>query len=254
MVADLEEDWKVRTRVLLGTEELNNLAQKHVLIAGCGGVGAFVAEMLVRAGVGKLTIVDADTVNLSNLNRQLVALHSTVGQYKTEVLGSRLLDINPNLQLTKVCDFLKDEKIPQLLHSDHFDYVVDAIDSLSPKVFLIVTALELHFPLISSMGAGAKTDISKIQVTDISKSYNCHLARMVRKRLTKFGIKKGFPCCFCSELANPDAVIPVQDEQNKITTVGTISYMPATFGMFIAARVLQDLRIFSSDTVVSKVC
>jgi tRNA A37 threonylcarbamoyladenosine dehydratase len=232
--------WKERTQVLLGKTVMASLECKHVLIVGAGGVGAYVSEMLCRAGVGHLTIVDADTVNESNINRQLVALHSTIGRTKTEVLGERLRDINPELNLNLITDFMKDEKIPQLLDACHYDYVVDAIDSLAPKVFLIVSTLERHIPLISSMGAGAKTDISKIQVTDISKSYNCNLARMVRKRLTKFGIKKGFPVCFSSELANPAAIIPCEGERNKITTVGTISYMPATFGNFIAAYILRQ--------------
>ena len=233
--------WKERTELLLGEKVMQELSQKHVLVVGVGGVGAYAAEMIVRAGVGEITIVDADTVNESNINRQLVALHSTIGKAKTEILEARLKDINPNLKIHAFTEFMKDERTAEILDSSHFDYVVDAIDTLSPKVFLIQLTLERHIPLISSMGAGAKKDITQIHIADISKSYNCALAKAVRKRLSKLGIRKGFPCVFSSELADENAVLLIDNEQNKVSTVGTISYMPATFGNHIAYRVLKDL-------------
>lgn len=236
----MEKEWQVRTKLLLGDKVMASLEKRHVLVVGVGGVGAYAAEMLVRGGVGEMTIVDADKVSESNINRQLVALRSTLGMDKTEVLRRRLLDINPDLNLHVHTLFLKDELIPQLLDEAHYDFVVDAIDTLSPKVYLIQCAMERHLPLISSMGAGAKSDITKIQISDISKSYNCTLAKAVRKRLGKLGIKKGFKVVFSSELPDEKAVLMVQEE-NKVSTVGTISYMPATFGNFIAFHVLTAL-------------
>lgn len=236
----MDKEWQVRTKLLLGETVMASLEKRHVLVVGVGGVGAYAAEMLVRGGVGEITIVDADKVSESNINRQLVALHSTLGMDKTEVLRKRLLDINPELNLHVHAVFLKDELIPQLLDEAHYDFVVDAIDTLSPKVYLIQCAMERRLPLVSSMGAGAKSDITKIQIADISKSYNCTLAKAVRKRLGKLGIKKGFKVVFSSELPDEKAVLMVQEE-NKVSTVGTISYMPATFGNFIAFHVLSSL-------------
>jgi len=233
--------WKSRTQLLLGEEKMNRLAAQHVLIVGVGGVGAYAAEMLCRAGIGKMTIVDGDTVNASNLNRQLVALHSTIGMPKTEVLSKRLLDINPDLELTVIHEFIKDERIPEILDAAPYDFVIDAIDTLSPKVFLIQNALQRGLKIISSMGAGAKTDPTQIKITDVSKSYNCTLAKAVRKRLNKMGIRNGFPVVFSSEFADENAVILCENEQNKVSTVGTISYMPATFGNYIASYVIREI-------------
>jgi tRNA A37 threonylcarbamoyladenosine dehydratase len=179
-------------------------------------------------------------VQPSNRNRQLPALVSTLSLPKAEVMAKRLLDINPDLKLHVVGSFLKDEAIPQLL-SNRFDYVVDAIDTLSPKVYLIMTALEKGYPLVSSMGAGGKLDPSKISVADISKSYNCNLARMIRKRLSKFGIKKGFDVVFSTELVPREVIIETEGEQNKKSTVGTMSYLPAVFGCFLASVVIRNL-------------
>jgi tRNA A37 threonylcarbamoyladenosine dehydratase len=233
-------NWLERTHILLGDEKLAKLQNAHVLVVGLGGVGAYAAEQIARAGVGQMTIVDGDIVQPSNRNRQLPALFSTQGMAKAEVVSRRLLDINPELKLTVVGTFLKDEAIPELL-STRFDYVVDAIDTLSPKVYLIMTALEKGYPLISSMGAGGKLDPSKIAVADISESYNCNLARMIRKRLSKFGIKKGFDVVFSSELVPREFIIETEGEQNKKSTVGTISYLPAVFGCFLASVVIRNL-------------
>ncbi len=229
-----------RTGLLLGPEKLNKLQQANVLVVGLGGVGAYAAEQLCRAGIGKLTLVDGDVVDSSNRNRQLPALLSTVGKTKTEVLAKRFLDINPEVQLTLVTSYIKEEKITELVKSQPFDYIVDAIDTLSPKVSLINNVMQQKIKLVSSMGAGGKFDPSKIEVADISKSYNCKLARMLRKRLSKLGIKKGFKVVFSSEDV-PESAVRIEEGRNKKSTVGTISYMPAVFGCFVSSVVIRDL-------------
>jgi tRNA A37 threonylcarbamoyladenosine dehydratase len=233
--------WTERTLLLIGDNALEKLSKSHVLVVGLGGVGAYAAEMICRAGVGEMTIVDADTVNHSNINRQLPALNSTVGLSKAEVMKHRLLDINPNLKLTVIPKYIKDEETDRLLDLANYSYVVDCIDTLAPKVNLIKKTLERKIPLISSMGAGAKTDPSKVEIKDISKSHHCPLAHMLRKRLSKLGIKKGFKVVFSSEQARSEAVVLTENEQNKKTTVGTISYMPPLFGCCCASVVLREL-------------
>ncbi len=186
------DNWLERTELLLGAEKLALLKVAHVLVVGLGGVGAYAAEMIARAGVGRMTVADADTVNATNINRQLVALHSTVGRPKSEVLAERLRDINPEIALTVVNKYIKDEETYTLLDAARYDYAVDAIDTLSPKLALIAAALERGLPLVSSMGAGAKTDPTKLEIADISKTHHCPLAHMLRKRLHKIGIRRGF--------------------------------------------------------------
>ncbi|MEG1621768.1 MAG: tRNA threonylcarbamoyladenosine dehydratase [Alistipes sp.] len=234
------EPWLDRTELLLGVEKLQKLESAHVLIVGLGGVGAYAAEMIARAGVGQMTIADADTVSISNINRQLVALHSTIGRQKAEVLAERLRDINPKLHLTIVNQYIKDEATYTLLDSAHFDYVVDAIDTLSPKLALIAATLERGFPLVSSMGAGAKVDPTKLEITDISRTHHCPLAHMLRKRLHKIGISTGFQSVFSPEPIREGAMI-LCEEQNKKSNVGTISYIPALFGIGCASVVIRGL-------------
>jgi len=214
---------------------MERLSRSHVLVVGLGGVGAYAAEQICRAGV------DADTVNESNINRQLPALHSTLGMPKAEVVAKRLLDINPQLQLTVLNEFLRDERTEEVLLSAPLDFVVDAIDSLSPKVYLMYQAYIHKIPIVSSMGAGAKVDPSLVRIADISKTINCALAKAVRKRLRPLGVSKGIPVVFSTEFADPDAVIEVENETCKRTTTGTVSYMPATFGCFLASHVLRNL-------------
>ena len=234
------DNWLERTELLLGTEKLAILRRSHVLVVGLGGVGAYAAEMTARAGVGKMTIVDADTVNATNINRQLVALHSTLGRPKAEVLAERLRDINPDIQLTVIQEYIKDEKTDELLDSARFDYVVDAIDTLSPKVNLIRGALDRGLPLVSSMGAGAKTDPTLLEIKDISRSHHCPLAHMLRKRLHKLGIRSGFWAVFSPEPVREGSLI-LTEEQNKKSNVGTISYLPAVFGCACASVVVRGL-------------
>ena len=234
------EGWLERTELLLGEEKLNILRNANVLVVGVGGVGAYAAEMIVRAGVGRMTIADADKVSESNINRQLVALHSTIGREKCDILAERLRDINPALELTIVNRFIKDSETDALLDSDKFDYVVDAIDTLSPKLALIKGALDRGICLVSSMGAGAKCDPTLMEIKDIAKTHHCPLAHMLRKRLHKIGIRKGFWAVFSPEPVRDGAMI-LCEEQNKKSNVGTISYIPALFGIGCASVVVRDL-------------
>jgi tRNA threonylcarbamoyladenosine dehydratase len=232
-------NWLDRTELLLGIEEIKKLQSKHVLVVGLGGVGAYAAEMLCRAGIGIMTIVDGDVVELTNINRQLPATHSNLGKSKAEVLANRFKDINPELKIEVVHEYLRDERMVEILQQD-YDYVVDCIDTLAPKVYLIYHSLKRGLKVVSSMGAGGKMKPELIQAADISKSYNCKLARMLRKRLTKLGIKTGFQVVFSPEEVSESA-IRLEEGTNKKSTVGTISYMPPAFGCHMAAVVLGDL-------------
>lgn len=232
-------NWLGRTQLLVGEEKLNKLKDKHVMIAGLGGVGSFAAEFICRSGIGEMTILDADVVDVTNMNRQLPALKSTIGKDKTEIMSSRLLDINPELKLNVEKTFLKDGNIPEVLDKP-FDYVVDAIDTLSPKIYLIYHALQKKHKIVSSMGAGGKFDPTKIEIADIKKSYNCKLARMLRKRLHKLGVYNGVKVVFSPEQTAKEAVM-IDEGENKKSNVGTISYMPATFGCCCASVVINDL-------------
>ena len=234
------DNWLERTELLLGEEKLARLKRAHVLVVGLGGVGAYAAEMVARAGIGTMTIADADAVNTTNINRQLVALHSTVGRQKADILAERLRDINPEIELTVVNRYIRDEETYRLLDAARYDYVVDAIDTLSPKLALIAAALERRYPLVSSMGAGAKTDPTRIEIADIAKTHHCPLAHMLRKRLHKIGIRSGFRAVFSPEPIREGAMI-LCEEQNKKSNVGTISYIPAAFGIACASVVIRSL-------------
>jgi tRNA threonylcarbamoyladenosine dehydratase len=233
--------WMSRSQLLLGDEKLGTLMGKNVLVVGLGGVGGICAEMIARAGVGRMTIVDGDTVDLSNCNRQVVALHSTEKQNKTDVLAARLKDINPLIELTVVNDFLKDEKTFELLDRGGFDYVVDCIDTLSSKVFLIKGCVDRKIPVVSSLGAGGKVDPSQVSVTDISKTYQCNLAKYVRKYLRKLNIRKGVTVVFSPEEADQSRIIETEKAYPKKSIIGTISYMPAIFGCTAASVVIRGL-------------
>jgi len=226
---------------MAGEAGMAKLEQANVLVVGLGGVGACAAEMICRAGVGRMTLVDGDAVDHSNINRQLIALTSTLQNRKTEVLAARLRDINPEIQLTLVDEFLRDDRMIELLDSQKYDYVVDAIDTLSPKTFLIFHTLNRGYPLVSSMGAGGKWDPTRLVITDISKTFQCKLARMIRKRLHKLGVHSGFKAVFSSEEVSEDTFLVEDGLMNKKTTVGTISYMPAAFGLACASVVIRGL-------------
>ena len=225
--------WQERTALLLNPEQMDRLHNARIAVIGLGGVGAYAAEMITRAGVGSLLILDSDNVSVSNRNRQLLALKSTTGRPKTEVMAERLLDINPDLSLTIINEYLTPENVEQLLAGHPIDFLVDAIDTLSPKIALIRYCVSNKIPLVSSMGAGAKFDMTKIKITDISKSFNCPLAYILRKKLRKEGITKGFKVVYSEELPDREAIVPVE-ETNKKSQVGTISYLPAAFGLACA--------------------
>ncbi|MBR4212377.1 MAG: tRNA threonylcarbamoyladenosine dehydratase [Bacteroidales bacterium] len=238
-------DWRERTGMLLGEAALAALGEKCVAVIGLGGVGAFAAEMVARAGVGRMVLLDSDCVSLSNKNRQLLALDSTLGRPKTEVLRERLLDINPALQLTVIDRYLDEENIAEILPQG-IDFLIDAIDTLAPKLALIRHCVESRIPLVSSMGAGAKYDMTKVRIADLSKSFNCPLAYMVRKKLRKMGITKGFPVVFSEELPDENAIVEMSPEEraatsNKKSQVGTISYLPASFGCACAQAAIRYL-------------
>lgn len=233
--------WMGRTQLLLGDEVLTKLLSKNVLVVGLGGVGGICAEMIARSSIGKMTIVDGDTIDLSNCNRQIAALHSTEKMHKVEVMAQRIKDINPDIELTAINAFLKEEQIADLLNKNTFDYVVDCIDTLSSKVFLIKHAVDRKIPVVSSLGAGGKIDPSQIEVTDISKSYQCNLARYVRKHLHQFGIFEGVKVVFSPEIPDQSKVIVTEKAFPKKSIIGTISYMPAIFGCMVASVVIRDL-------------
>jgi tRNA A37 threonylcarbamoyladenosine dehydratase len=233
--------WMGRTQLLLGEEKLHKLVNANVLVVGLGGVGGIAAEMIARSGVGKMTIVDADTVDPTNRNRQIPALSSTEGVLKTDVLKARLLDINPDLELTVIPEYFRDELTHQVLDEGNFDYALDCIDTLSPKVFFIKACLDRKIPLVSSMGAGNKVDPTQVKVDDISKSYNCKLAKYTRKYLHKFGIRKGVKVVFSAEEAQQFMGVTMVGARNKKSAPGTISYLPAVFGCTMASVAIRDL-------------
>lgn len=242
MIIVMENDWLQRTELLLGGPMLQRLKSAHVLVVGLGGVGAYAAENICRAGIGEMTIVDADTVENSNRNRQLLALTTTLGQPKSEVMAQRLRQINPEIKLHTVQEFIRDERTIELLQQADYDYVVDAIDSLSPKVFLIYHALQQNLKLVSAMGAGGKMDPTTVKVADIKDTYQCKLAQNVRKRLHRLGIRSGFKAVFSTEPVREGSIaLSSEPEINKLSTVGTISYMPAVFGCVAASVVVRDL-------------
>jgi tRNA A37 threonylcarbamoyladenosine dehydratase len=237
----MDKYWLERTELLIKENGLEKLNKATVLVVGLGGVGSFAAEFLARAGVGNMTIVDGDTVDITNINRQLPALHSTVGKHKVEVVAERLLDINPNLNLIKINEFLNPDRMDEVLESAKFDYVLDCIDSVTPKVCLMIAARRRKIKMVSSMGAGGKIDPSKVLVRDISKTQNCYLAKEVRKRLKKEKIDKGIRCVFSNELQDEESLKMTDGTNYKRSFYGTISYLPAIFGLYAAAEVINYL-------------
>ena len=233
-------EWQERTLLQLGKEKHDKLTQAHIFIVGLGGVGGACAESLVRAGIGELSILDADVISPSNINRQLIASQDNIGKKKIDLWKERLLAINPDLKLHTSDAFLTFENIDKLFPQS-IDYVADAIDTLNPKTSLIAYTIQQKVPLISSLGSGGKMDASQIQVADISKSYGCRFGRMVRKRLHKENIRSGFKVVFSPEHVPSEILHYTENEKNKKTTTGTISYMPILFGNFMAAEIIRVL-------------
>lgn len=233
-------EWTERAELLFKKEGLEKLKKSHVLIVGLGGVGSFAAEFIARAGVGSMTIVDGDTVDITNINRQLPALHSTVGKTKVDIVGDRLQDINPELKLIRIQEFLSPERAYEIV-TDEYDYVMDCIDSVTPKLNLIISARRKKIKIISSMGAGGKFDASKVKVTDIRKTEYCPLAKTIRKRLKKERISKGVKVVFTTEPADETSLKLTDGANYKKSFYGTNSWMPALFGLHAAETVVKYL-------------
>jgi tRNA A37 threonylcarbamoyladenosine dehydratase len=231
--------WQERAQLLFKTEGLNKLKNANVLVVGLGGVGSFAAEFLVRAGVGNITIVDGDVVDITNINRQLPALHSTIGMPKVTIVGDRLMDINPELNLVRVEEFLSPERAMEIV-SEEFDYVLDCIDSITPKLNLIIAAKRKRVKIISSMGAGGKMEASKVKVSDISKSENCFLAKTMKRRLKEVKIDK-LKVVFSSEIQAESSLKLTDGNNFKKSFYGTNSWMPGLFGLYAAETVVKYL-------------
>jgi tRNA A37 threonylcarbamoyladenosine dehydratase len=229
-----------RTEILIGIEGIAQLASRHVFVAGMGGVGSYCTEALARAGIGRLTLLDHDVVAISNINRQLPALLSTVGQSKAELMKARIADINPDCVVTLIRTFLGPENVHQLVPHD-CDFVIDCIDSMNCKVALLAHSVSLGLNVASSMGAGNKLDPSRIRVADISETSVCPLAREMRKHLRDLGIKQGVLTVYTDE--NPRPPLPPQpvDRGRPRSVNGTISYMPPLFGYMLAGAVINKL-------------
>lgn len=226
---------------MYGTQATTRLTQAHILIVGCGGVGGYTAEMLTRAGIGTLTLVDADTISDTNRNRQIIALTSTIGQTKVHALAARLKDINPDININIIPEYIKDQRITDILDATHYDFIADAIDTLAPKVFLLHEAHRRGIPTVSSMGSGGKSDPTQVRIADIDKSDYCKLARMVRKRLHRLGTRNGITAVYSPEVVPPHRIIITNGENNKKSNVGTISYMPAIFGCHMASHIINTI-------------
>jgi tRNA A37 threonylcarbamoyladenosine dehydratase len=232
--------WLGRTTLLIGEEKVRLLTRKHVMVVGMGGVGSYAAEFICRSGIGKMTIVDGDVVDPTNRNRQLPALATNHGQSKAGIMAERLLSINPELDLTVIKEFVNPEKVATLLEEKP-DYVIDAIDSITPKLTFIQHALQQELRMVSSMGAGAKLDPTQLRVADISKTYNCPFAQQIRKMLKKQKIYKGLKTVFSPEAPIKESLMLTDGKNYKKSAYGTISYLPATFGAVAASVVIRDL-------------
>jgi len=233
-------EWTERAELLFKKEGLEKLKQSHVMVVGLGGVGSFAAEFIARAGVGTMTIVDGDVVDITNINRQLPALHSTVGQPKVKIVGDRLMDINPELNLIRIEEFLSPERAYELV-TNEYDYVLDCIDSVTPKLNLIMSARRKKVKIISNMGAGGKYEAAKVRVSDISRTEYCPLAKTVRKRLRKEGISKGVKVVYSIEEPDQESLKLTDGKNFKKSFFGTNSWMPALFGLHSAETVIKHL-------------
>lgn len=233
-------NWLSRSALLVGNEGIAILQQKHVLVVGLGGVGSFAAEFICRAGVGEMTIVDGDVVDPTNRNRQLPALATNHGVSKAEIMKARLLDINPDLKLHVIREFLTPAKCREIMEG-RFDYVMDCIDSITPKVTLLHSALEKGMPVVSSMGAGGKLDPTKLRVGYLPDTYQCVFAQYVRKRLKKLADYEKVKAVFSTEEVRKDSLVMTDGNNFKRSAYGTISYLPAAFGGVCSSVAIRDL-------------
>jgi len=235
-------DWLERSELLIGKEKINSLQNSHVLICGLGGIGSFAGEFIARAGVGKMTIIDGDDFDPTNKNRQLTALNSTVGKNKAVILGERIKDINPNIELKIIQEFVEPERVWEILEEEKPDYVMDCIDSVTPKINWIVACQRKKIKIISCMGAGGKLNPAMVKVADMSQTKNCNLAAHVKKRLKKVNlIPDNFKAVFSEETQDKESLKLTNGKGYKKSFYGTISYMPALFGLYAAAEVIRYL-------------
>lgn len=232
------ERWDDRTRLLLGNEGMARLALTRVLVVGVGGVGGYAAEMLVRSGIGMITIVDADTVAETNLNRQLIALRQDIGKPKVELFAERFRRINPEVQVDARMEYVTEESAAHLV-AEGYDYVVDAIDTVAPKVALVAECLRTRTPIVSSMGAGGRIDPTKVGFFDLWETREDGLARAVRQRLKKMGLRKPLAVVASTEAPRRSSVIELND-RNKRSSYGTLATIPSLFGIFLANKVIYD--------------
>ncbi|MBI3883489.1 MAG: tRNA threonylcarbamoyladenosine dehydratase [Sphingobacteriales bacterium] len=232
--------WLSRTTLLVGNERLEQLTQSHVMVVGMGGVGSFAAEFICRSGIGEMTIIDGDTVDPTNRNRQLPALATNHGISKAVIMAERCRSINPELTRLVIKEFINPERVEIILFSKP-DYVIDAIDSVTPKLTFIQEAYRQKIKFVSSMGAGGKLDPTQIEIADISKSHHCPFAQQVRKMLKTKGIYKGFPVVFSPEVPPKESLILTDGSNFKKSAYGTISYMPAAFGGMVASVAIRAL-------------
>jgi tRNA threonylcarbamoyladenosine dehydratase len=237
----LDTSWLSRTELLVGNEGLEKLVNAHVLVVGLGGVGSYAAEFIARAGVGTMTIVDGDVVDPTNRNRQLPALATTHGLSKASIMAGRLLGINPELKLTVINDFLSPEKADAICQQHRYDFVMDCIDSITPKLNLITSAKRHNLNIVTSMGAGGKFDPTRIKVADLRDTNTCPFAMYVRKRLKKKGIIKGLISVFSDEPPPKSSLMYTDGSNFKKSAYGTISYLPAAFGGVCASVVIRGL-------------
>lgn len=236
----MDISWLSRTSLLIGEEAVQTLTKKHVLIVGMGGVGSFAAEFIARGGVGKMTIIDGDTVDPTNRNRQLPALATNHGIPKADIMAERLLQINPELSITPIKSFINPDMVSAILEEEP-DFIIDAIDSITPKVTFLELAYQKQIPMVSSMGAGAKLDPTQLRVVDLSKTYNCPFAQQIRKQLKQRGIRSGIPAVFSPEKHVKSSLKLTDGSNFKRSFYGTISYLPATFGAVCASVAIRKL-------------
>lgn len=235
-------NWQKRTNLIINKNNMQKLNNSNVVIIGVGGVGSYAAECICRCGVGNITLIDGDTISETNINRQLPALNSTIGKYKTKVLKDRFLDINPNLNINTIEKMLTPDDVDVLFQNNNFSFIIDAIDSLATKVRISVNAKKYNIPIICSMGAGGRLDVNKVEIADISKTYNDGLAAAFRKRLKKEGIYKGIDVVFSTELVDNSFVSKEIDDNGKEKRiVGSISFIPAIFGCKMAGYAINKL-------------
>lgn len=235
----MNRNWLQRGELLIGSEKQERLKRAHILIVGLGGVGSWAAEMLCRAGVGQFTIIDADTVDITNINRQMPALHSTVGEAKCKIVAERMISINPNARVNALEQFIDEENVHRLISETDFDFVVDAIDTLPSKAALIIACWQNNRKIVSSMGAGAKSNLSFIRVADLWKSEHCTLAKNLRRLLRDYRGRHKLPVVFSVEQPDSNAIKPNPNGGKPI--IGSIGYFTAAFGCYLTEYVIRNI-------------